>query len=134
MPESYGELVVHLVWRTYERLPLLTQEIRPAVYSCIQDQCADLSAGVVALGGTEDHVHLLVQLPSSLSVAVLAKRVKGASSHLVRYVLGVGEFQWQEGYGAFSVSRWDVSKIRDYVYRQAEHHAEQTLKPALEPR
>jgi REP element-mobilizing transposase RayT len=134
MPESYSELYIHGVWTTMDRLPLLDKEIKPEVYNTIQDQCRKLNAEVVALDGTEDHLHLLVQIPPALSVAALAQHVKGASSHLVRRTIGRGEFQWQEGYGAFTVSRWDVKKVQQYIEHQAQHHSEHTVKRILEPR
>ncbi len=94
---------------------------------------AELRAEVIALNGMEDHVHLVVRLNATLSAAALAKQVKGSSSHLVRQILGREEFKWQEGYGAFTISPWDVFKVREYVRRrQQEHHRDRTTKDVLE--
>jgi putative transposase len=79
---------VHLVWGTWDRLPLVTEALRPMIYRAIGAACAEMGAEVVALGGIEDHVHLLVHLPATVAVADLAKRVKGASSHLVTHAPG----------------------------------------------
>jgi putative transposase len=87
---------------------------------------------VIAIGGIDDHVHLLVAMPATLAPADLVKQVKGASSHLVNH----GRepfFRWQGGYGAFSVSKHHVPRIRDYVLRQEEHHRFNRLTPELEP-
>jgi putative transposase len=123
MREPFTQLFVHLVWATWDRLPLVTAELRPAIYGCIQAECSGLGAEVVAIGGVEDHVHVLVRLPTTVSVAELVKQIKGASSHLVTHRLGKwGEFKWQGGYGAFTVSRSEVPIVRRYVLRQEEHH------------
>jgi putative transposase len=134
MHRSHSELYVHLVWATWNRLPLLTLELRPLVYGCVQTACRELEAEVLAIGGMPDHVHLLARMPTSISVAQLAKRVKGASSHLAnRESGGRGTFKWQGGYGAFTVSKRNVPLVRDYIFRQEEHHREQTFHLAYEP-
>ena len=85
--EPHTELYVHLVWATWDRLPMLTAELAPAVYACIQAECRELKVEVVEIGGLENHVHLLVRMHPAVSVATLAKQVKGASSHLVTHRL-----------------------------------------------
>ncbi len=91
-----------------------------------------MRAEMIALNGMEDHVYLVVRLTAALSTAALVKQVKGSSSHLVRQILGREEFKWQEGYGAFTISPWDVGKVREYVRRQQEHHRDRTTKDVLE--
>lgn len=83
---------------------------------------------VLALNGMLDHVHILLVIPSTVSIADLAKQLKGASSHFVNEVLRPEmPFKWQGSYGAFTVSRWDVDKIGGYVQNQKQHHADATL-------
>ena len=133
MRNPYTQMYLHLVWSTRERLPLLTEEIRGAVYACIQEQCTTLKAEAVAIGGIADHVHLLVRFPTSVTVGTLVKQVKGASSHLVTHRLGQGEgFRWQGAYGAFTLSKSLVPRVQSYIARQAEHHRDGTLYPELE--
>jgi putative transposase len=131
--QRHIQLYVHLNWATWDRLPLLSAELRSAVYACIQTECGALGAEVLAIGGTEDDVHLLVRLPTTVSVATLVKQFKGASSHLVTHeLIHENGFRWQGTYGAFSVSRSDVPRICDYIARQEEHHRDQTLDHDLE--
>jgi REP element-mobilizing transposase RayT len=126
-------LYVHLVWRTWDSLPLITPEIERRLYRNIQSEAQKMKCTVLALNGSADHVHLLVMLPTTLTVAELMQRVKGVSSHFVNNVLGSLEpFKWQGGYGAFSVSRWDVEKIKKYIQRQKEHHQTNELWQELE--
>lgn len=133
MRRPFTELYVHLVWATWDRRPLITPEIQPKIYASIQAECTQLGCEVLALGGIEDHVHLLVRLPTTVSVAELVKQVKGASSHLVSQVLDPGlGFKWQGAYGAFTLSRSHLPRIIDYVQRQREHHRDGSLHGDLE--
>ena len=120
---AYTELYVHLVWGTWDRLPLLVPGLREQVYACIAAECRSCGADVLALGGVEDHVHLLVRLPTTISIADLVQCVKGASSHLSTHQLAPGSFfKWQGGYAAFTVSKSVVPRVRNYIAHQAEHH------------
>ncbi len=134
MRSPWTQLYLHFTWATWDRYPFLTPAVRPRVYQCIQAECGRMGAEVIAIGGIEDHVHLLVRVPATLAPANLAKQVKGASSHLMTHEIARGEaFKWQGGYGVFSVSKSEVPRIRDYVLRQEQHHREKRLDPDLEP-
>jgi putative transposase len=133
MRRTRVELYVHLVWGTWDRWPLITQQIRPAVYAGIQAQATAAKAEVIAIGGMEDHVHVLCRYPATIAIAELVKQLKGSTSHMVTHALRTGEtFKWQGGYGAFSVSRKGVPFVRAYVLDQERHHRGGTLLPALE--
>ncbi len=126
-------LFLHLVWATWDRLPLITPDIERRLYRNIESEAQKLGCQVLALNGVEDHVHLLVTIPSTLTVADLLKQVKGVSSHFVNEVLKPpAQFKWQGSYGAFTVSRWDVARIKEYIKRQKEHHQSSELVPEFE--
>jgi putative transposase len=133
LQHPYSQLYVHLVWATWDRLPLLTAELQRAVYACIQAKCRELRSELIAIGGTETHTHLLARIPTSLAVATLAQLVKGASSHLANHELAVRDgFKWQGAYGSFSVSKADVPRIREYILNHKKHHRDETLDAELE--
>lgn len=130
---NLSRIYVHLVWGTWDRLPLITAELERTLYSTLLAECSRLGGEMIAIGGMPDHVHMLVRMPSTVSVAQLVKQLKGASSHLVTHEVQPGEFfKWQGGYAAFSVSRWDVPKIRGYIRRQKEHHGNATTRATFE--
>jgi REP element-mobilizing transposase RayT len=138
MRAPYTQLYLHLVWATWDRLPLITEEIEPRLYAAIAAKCRELKCVPLAIGGTEDHVHLLVRLHTTVAVARLAQGVKGSSSHLVTHEIMPGEFfKWQGAYGAFTLRKEDVPAVEKYIERQKEHHAagdlwedwEQTMIP-----
>jgi putative transposase len=129
-----SEMYVHLVWSTWNRAPLLTPERTAQVYRAITRKCYALGCNPLAVGGIADHVHLLVRTPPRLSASALVKEVKGFSSWEANPQHGArAEFRWQGGFGAFSLSRQQVERIRRYVLNQPAHHANGTLVPFLEP-
>jgi REP element-mobilizing transposase RayT len=88
----------------------------------------------LAIGGTADHIHLLIQIPATVYVAKVVGEVKGSSSHLINSRFPEeGLFKWQGAYGAFSVSRSMVPKVKEYIEKQKRHHAENTLSSEFEP-
>ncbi len=124
---------IHLAWATWERVPLLVGELERGIHRSITNSCEGLKAKVVAVGGIEDHVHLLVQLPSALGTADLARRAKGASAHLANHTLAIGSsFKWQPGYGSVSVSPSHLNQVARYIANQRQHHSNNTLISLLE--
>ena len=132
MREPFTQLYLHLVWSTWDRLPLLTSDRQPRVYALIQSECQRLRGEALAVGGIEDHVHVLLRLPTTISIADLVKQLKGVSSHLISHESADRFFKWQGAYGAFAVTKRHVPMIRDYVLCQEEHHRAGTLHPDLE--
>jgi putative transposase len=133
MRSPHLELYVHLVWATWDRLPLITPDLEPRLHAALYQQSRALSCDPLAIGGIADHVHLLLRLPSTASVAAVVKALKGSSSHLVTHsILRDTAFKWQGAYGAFSVGTGDVETVQRYVARQREHHATRSLIPAWE--
>jgi putative transposase len=126
-------LFLHLVWATWDRLPLITPDIERRLYRNIESEARKQGCTVLALNGTEDHVHLLVIFPTTITIADVLKHVKGVSSRFVNETLRPSaQFKWQGSYGAFTVSRWDVARIKEYIKRQKEHHRSGELVPEFE--
>ena len=133
MRRPWTESYLHVVWSTWCRRPFITRDLQPRVYGAIAHQCAEVGADVIAIGGMPDHVHVLLRFPTTISIADLVRRMKGASSHLVTHELNWPEpFKWQGGYGVFTVSKRHVPLIRNYVLNQEEHHRDGPLHPELE--
>jgi REP element-mobilizing transposase RayT len=131
---NHTELYLHLVWATWDRAPLLACDVRDTVYRSLQAESRKMRCEVIAIGGMEDHVHLLLRIPATLAPSDLVKQLKGASSHLVNSATHpVKVFRWQGGYGAFSVSRQHVARIRGYVLNQEAHHRAGQTAAFLEP-
>jgi putative transposase len=126
-------IFLHLVWATWDRLPMITPDIERRLYREIESEAIKMRCIVLALNGMADHVHVVLIMPTTVTIADLTKQLKGASSHFVNEVLRPElPFKWQGSYGAFTVSRWDVDKIVAYVKNQKQHHADTTLLPEWE--
>jgi REP element-mobilizing transposase RayT len=122
-----------MIWATWDRLPLLTHDIEDRVYACIAQKCREYKCEPLAIGGIEDHVHLLSRFPTTIAIATLAKEVKGASSHLVTHEIKPGSFfKWQGAYGAFTLRKNDVSQVQTYIQNQKQHHANGLLNEEWE--
>jgi putative transposase len=126
---------VHLVWATWDRQPLLLGDLQRRVHRALAAKCEELQAEVVAVGGVEDHVHLLVGLPPTMALSELVKRIKGATSRLTSGEMVEKDefFKWQGAYGAFSVSPHQLTEAASYIARQREHHALGSLVADWEP-
>jgi len=127
------ELYIHLVWATWDRLPLILPDIERALYRSIGETAQSLGCRVLAINGMPDHVHVLLRIPATLPVSKLVQQLKGFSSRFANDQLQLDyKFKWMGFYGAFSVSRWDVPKIMTYINGQKEHHGADKLMPELE--
>ncbi len=126
-------LYLHLVWATWGRLPLIAADVERRLHRNIESEAQKQNCTVLALNGTEDHIHLLVSFPTTITIADLVKQVKGVSSHFVNETLQPAtQFKWQGNYGAFTVSRWDVARTIEYIKRQKEHHTNGKLVQEIE--
>ena len=114
---------VHVIWSTWDRLPLIeTEEIKRALCACIAAKCSQLKCRALAVGGVQDHLHLLAQLHRTMALADLVGEVKGSSSHMVNHSYHLETpFRWQRGYAALSVSPHEVRKVRAYILNQSQH-------------
>ena len=133
MGEPYHQMYVHLIWATWDRLPLLTPGRRDMAYRCIQAECGVMKAEVLAIGGIEDHVHLLLRYKPSLDVPLLVKQAKGASSHLITHKSADETFfKWQGYYISLSLSKAEMPRVKAYILQQIEHHRDNTTLPEYE--
>lgn len=130
MSSYHTELYYHFVWATQGRQPLLTPECQPILY----EQIARNSKGyaVHAVNGMEDHIHVVLRLRPTESVYSAVKLLKGSSSRFLNQILPEGDFRWQEGYGAYSVSSNDLDRVIGYVNNQKKHHTQDPLERKLE--
>ena len=124
MPQSFAAVQLHIVFSTKNRVPLITPELAPKLYGYMHGIVGAGPGMLLAAGGVADHVHLLVSLGRTTSIAELVRLVKCNSSGWVHDTFSdYHDFAWQNGYGAFSVSRSHRGRLTDYINRQAEHHA-----------
>jgi len=133
MRENFTQLYVHLVWATWDRSPLITTDIREQLYNVIAYECSQMKCHLYAIGGIEDHIHLLTGFPSTLNISNLVKQIKGSSSHCVsNHIKPSTFFKWQGSYAAFTVGQSDLDHLITYIQNQIEHHRQKTSIPDWE--
>ena len=129
MPHSYSKIWIHLVWSTKDRLPYLTKEIKNKVIFHIRKKAKTEGIYVDTINGAEDHVHCLIELGLKRSIAEVVSLLKGESSHWVNeQALMKFHFNWQIGYGAFSLAESQLDTVRRYILNQEEHHKAKTFE------
>lgn len=126
MSHSYSQNHLHVVFSTKDRKKLIDQAMQPKLWAYMAGIARNHGFLVLANGGMEDHVHLLIQLAPVLSLAKAVSLLKANSStwmkdHGLR-------FAWQQGYGAFSVSASNLSAVERYIANQAKHHRKITFE------
>jgi putative transposase len=132
MAGKYLSLLVHFTWSTAGREPCLERDIRDDLYSYIGGIMNNKNAKLLSAGGMFDHIHLLASLPSTISIADFVNAVKANSSRWVHESSSSHRnFAWQEGYGAFSVSKSEEKKVVAYIGNQEKHHGKRTFKQEL---
>lgn len=129
----YAELYFHFVWQTKGRLRLITNDFEQQIWKMITGKSTELGAYPIAIGGIEDHVHLLVSTPPTLLLSDFIGKVKGSTSHYVNHELKYPRrFHWGEGYGVLSLAKMNVKGVTAYIRNQAEHHRRKTTRKIME--
>jgi putative transposase len=121
--DTSTNLLVHFIFGTKGRRPCITVEIASDLQAYLGGIIREMGGAALLTNGVADHLHTLARVPAICSVAETARVVKTNSSRRVHERWpNHGEFAWQTGYGAFSVSESNASQVRRYIARQAEHH------------
>ena len=126
-------MYVHIVFSTKDRKRFLAcEELRARVHSYLIGVCREKATPALRVGGVEDHVHLLCRLSRVLSVAEFIRELKRSSTIWVKQQEPtMEEFNWQAGYGAFSVSPSHIDSLKNYIANQIEHHKRETFEDEL---
>jgi len=129
MAHSYISCLVHCVFSTKERRKFITPELKERLLPFMGGIARENKMKTLSIGGTQDHVHLLLSIPSAISVAKAVQLVKGSSSKWIHETFpSHRRFAWQEGYGAFSIGISGVKDTIAYIEAQEEHHRKKTFK------
>ena len=132
MAHTYTNLLVHVIFSTRDRIPLLDAELKPRLFPYMGGIVHELGGTALLINGPSDHVHMLLLLPAKITVSEIAGKVKANSSGWVhREFPGRQTFAWQTGYAAFTVSHSQKQSMLDYIANQEEHHRKLSFKEEL---
>jgi len=124
----YTAVFIHVTFATFDRAPLITPSLRPHLHAFLGGIARNIGCKPIEIGGVADHAHALIELNPKISISELVSKLKSNSSRWIREAEAHPAFNWQRGYGAFSVCPREVEKIRRYIREQEEHHRTRTFR------
>ena len=127
MQQSLSKVLVHLVFCTKHREPLIHQEIRPRLHAYLLGILGNLKCPSLQTGGIADHVHILFAQSRTMALSEIVEEVKKSSFKWMKSE-SVPAFQWQAGYGAFSIGESQSARVIGYIKEQEEHHRKMTFQ------
>jgi len=129
MPQSFSQVLLHIVFSTKNRQPFITPEIKSELHSYIGGCLKSYDSFPYIVGGVEDHIHIACSLPRTITISELVEKLKRSSSHKAKEIAPAGkEFGWQTGYGAFSLGQSQLKHVVNYINSQEEHHKKQSFQ------
>ena len=129
MGNSYISCYVHYVFSTKDHEKWLKSDIRERLFPYLGGICKENSLKLIKAGGVDDHLHLLVSLPSTITIAKAIQYLKGGSSRWIHETFeNMKDFAWQEGYGAFTIGVSQIDRIKIYITNQEDHHRKKTFR------
>jgi REP element-mobilizing transposase RayT len=129
MANTYTSLHYHVVFSTKNREPWICPEFEERIWAYLGGIARENQMKALKIGGVENHVHLLLGIPPALAVSKGVQLIKGGSSVWIKETFpGMGGFGWQDGYGAFTVSKSLLAEVEHYIVTQREHHRLKTFE------
>jgi putative transposase len=129
----YWRLFYHFVWSTKHGEPIIEQGWEASLHKAIVSKVVEQQWIVHAVGGIDNHVHLVVTVPPKIALSAFIGQVKGSASHFVNHEILPGyTFAWQDEYGVVSFGERHLPWVVRYAHGQARHHAEGTAVARLE--
>jgi REP element-mobilizing transposase RayT len=126
VPQSLINNNIHFVYSTRERYRFISPQIQPKLWAYVAGVVKNIGGNPIAIGGMDDHIHILAEIPATVDIAKAVNAFKVNSSRWMKDK--VPKFAWQRGYSAFSVSASSVPAVKKYVLSQAEHHKRRDFK------
>jgi REP element-mobilizing transposase RayT len=129
MPQSISSVLIHLVFSTKRREPSITPEVEEELHAYLAAVFRECQSPAITINGTANHVHALFVLSRTATISGLVEEVKKRSSKWIK-TRGAEfrHFQWQAGYGAFSIGQSNVEALKKYIATQKEHHRRRTFE------
>ena len=128
MSSTHISLHYHFVFSTRNRRPWIRESWEERLHSYIGGIVRGLNGVAQAIGGADDHVHILASLRPTHRVSDVLRDIKSCSCDWVHRAIGNAMFSWQDGYGGFTVGKAEIEALKKYVRGQREHHKKRTFQ------
>lgn len=129
MGHTYTQLYYHCVFSTSRRRPLLRTPHRQRIHAYMGGIMRKPPGMAITIGGADDHVHILCSLHQDAAVSAAMREVKAKTTAWIHNEFPtLGDFAWQQGYGAFTVSRSNLDQVANYIREQQAHHRKMTFE------
>ena len=129
MPDTYSQLYVHIVFAVKNRNALINKNWEERLYQYITGIVQKKGQKILAINGMPDHLHILIGMKPTCCLSDLVKEIKKSSNNFIKENRFVPyQFNWQEGFGAFTYSHSQLSNVIGYILNQKEHHTKRTFK------
>ena len=129
MADSYTSLFYHFVFSTKNRANFIRADIEERIWAYIGGVARKHKMAAIQIGGIEDHVHVLILAPTTIAPFEIAKYLKGDSSKWIKEEFAdLQAFAWQDGYGAFTVSKSNIPAVVEYIQSQRVHHQKKSFQ------
>ena len=128
MANTYINILIHTVFSTKNRESWISSSLRERLYPYMCGIARENGLKVLCIGGTDNHIHILLSLDSTTSIAKAMQFIKGGSSKWIHETFPeLRLFSWQEGYGAFSIGISNVDETKKYIENQEKHHSKESF-------
>jgi putative transposase len=126
---TFTNLLFHIVYSTKYRKPIIEKSWQDELYGYVGGIIRENKGTLLCMGGIEDHVHLLAKFSPTIAISDMLRLIKANSSKMINdQIKPRFPFEWQSGYGAFSVSESQHEKVRAYILNQAVHHQKRSFE------
>lgn len=126
MPRMRHEIFIHVMFSTKGRRPTIPDDMKERLWAHMESICKEHKIGVHAIGGTTNHVHLILEPPPTLSMEEMVLKIQAESAEWLKRQMD--SFAWQEGYGACTVSKSHVKRVVKDIQSQEQYHATTTYE------
>jgi putative transposase len=126
MAHTYTQNTVHVIFSTKNRVRAIPKALQSKLWAYTAGVCRNHRITPIEIGGIEDHIHLLVQIPPTLTLSNAVSAIKSNSSRWAHEQQN--KFDWQQGYGGFSVSASSIPSVVRYIRNQATHHKKMSFQ------
>ncbi len=132
MKGTFTKVYIHIVFRVKGNRNLIPEKHHEVLYKYITGIVSNKKQKLMAINGTEDHIHILASIAADIRISDLVRDIKANSSRFINQERWLNhKFNWQEGFGVFSYSQSMVHVVANYIHKQKEHHKKQDYEEEL---